>query len=126
MRVSFSETTSTGAPTPRIALLQPPYTDEARTLLARMMPGDAPPIGLFRMFARNFPMAGAMHGWGRYELGRRLTLSLREREIVIDRTCALCGWYHAVSFAARATRLPYEPGAPRFAGLLPATTTTDR
>ncbi|MFI9286518.1 carboxymuconolactone decarboxylase family protein [Streptomyces werraensis] len=197
---------------PRIALLEPPYTDEARTLLARMMPGDAPPIGLFRMFARNLPMAGAMHGWGRYELGRQMTLPLREREIVIDRTCALCGceyewgvhmmtfaerveltreqaaslvhggpadacwtsererllilavdalhehsdiddalwtrlasvfdelqlldllllcgWYHAVSFTARATRLPHEPGAPRFADLLPAaarpTTTTDR
>lgn len=42
---------------PRIALLEPPYTDQAGELLARMMPGDAPPIGLFRMFARNLPMA---------------------------------------------------------------------
>ncbi|MBL1100276.1 hypothetical protein [Streptomyces coffeae] len=57
----------------RIALLEPPCTDQAGALLARMMPGDAPPIGLFRMFARNLPMADAMHGWGRYELGSRLT-----------------------------------------------------
>ncbi|MFD8685977.1 carboxymuconolactone decarboxylase family protein [Streptomyces sp. NPDC059651] len=180
----------------RIALLEPPYSDRAGELLARMMPGDAQPIGLFRMFARNLSMAGAMHGWGRYELGRQLTLTTREREIVIDRTCArcgceyewgvhmmtfaerveltreqatslayggpgdscwtseperllilavdmlhersdiddalwarlasvfddlqlldlllLCGWYHAVSFAARTARLPREPGAPRF------------
>ncbi len=26
----------------------------------------------------------------------------------------LAGWYHAVSYAARATRLPPEPGAPSF------------
>lgn len=57
----------------RIALLEPPCTHQAGALLARMMPGDAPPIGLFRMFARNLPMASAMHGWGRYELGSQLT-----------------------------------------------------
>jgi len=27
----------------------------------------------------------------------------------------LCGWYHAISFAATAARLPHEPHAPRFA-----------
>ncbi|WP_037622105.1 carboxymuconolactone decarboxylase family protein [Streptomyces aureus] len=192
----------------RIAPLDPPYTDRAGALLARMMPGEAPPIGLFRMFARNIPMAEAMHGWGRYELGRQLTLTMREREIVIDRTCALCGceyewgvhmmtfaervgltreqaaslahggpadecwtsererllilavdalhersdiddalwtrlvpvfdevqlldllllcgWYHAVSFAARAARVPNEPGAPGFADFLPIAPRTDR
>lgn len=26
----------------------------------------------------------------------------------------LCGWYHAISFTARATRLAPEPGTPRF------------
>lgn len=187
----------------RIEPLEPPYTDEVGAQLGRMMPAGAPPIGLFRMFARNLPMTGAMHGWGRYELGRQLTLSLREREIVIDRTCALCGceyewgvhvmtyadrvgltreqtaslvhggatdvcwasererllilaadslhersdiddalwarlasafdelqlmdllllcgWYHAISFAARAARLPHEPGAPSFADVVPRT-----
>lgn len=30
----------------------------------------------------------------------------------------LTGWYHAISFAARATRLPLEPGAPTFASLV--------
>ncbi|MER8104250.1 carboxymuconolactone decarboxylase family protein [Kitasatospora sp. NPDC094016] len=186
---------------PRIAPLEPPYTDQAAARLARMTPEGAAPIGLFRLFARNPPMADAMHGWGRYELGRRLSLTMREREIVIDRTCALCGceyewgvhvmtfaervgltpaqtaslvhggaadacwtsererllilavdalhadsdiddalwarltpvfddgqlldllllcgWYHAVSFAARTARVPYEPGAPRFADVAP-------
>ena len=27
----------------------------------------------------------------------------------------LCGWYHAISFAANAGRVPLEDGAPRFA-----------
>ncbi|MFH8368400.1 hypothetical protein [Streptomyces sp. NPDC018031] len=57
----------------RIALLGPQRTDQAGALLARMVPGDAPPIGLFRMFAGNLPMAGAVHGWGRHESGSRPT-----------------------------------------------------
>ncbi|WP_433527038.1 carboxymuconolactone decarboxylase family protein [Nocardia pseudovaccinii] len=187
----------------RIDPLEPPYTDAAGELLARMMPSGAPPIALFRLFARNLPMATAMHGWGSYELGQELSLSMRERELVIDRTCArcgceyewgvhiavfaararitaeeqtslthgspedpcwtteserlllravdalhdhgdiddvlwarlaaefdeqrlldlllLCGWYHAISFTARVTRLPSEPGTPRFADVLPHT-----
>ena len=28
----------------------------------------------------------------------------------------LCGWYHAISFAANGARVPREPGAPTFAG----------
>jgi alkylhydroperoxidase family enzyme len=72
-----------------------------------MMPAGAPPIALFRTFAKNLPMTKAMHAWGSYELGRSLSLSLREREIVIDRTCARCGceyeWgVHVVFFAAKA------------------------
>ena len=144
-------------------------------------------------------MAAAMQPWGRHQLSRALSVGLREREIVIDRTCArcgceyewgvhfaffvaragldqaqiasltsggaedecwsdsrdrllirlvdelhetsdvsdalweklsaaydesqlldlvlLCGWYHAISFVARAARVPLEDGAPRFAPL---------
>jgi alkylhydroperoxidase family enzyme len=162
-----------------------------------MMPPGAPPIALFRTFARNLPMAEAMNGWGSYELSRRLSLSMRQRELVIDRVtarcgceyewgvhvlffadrvaltaaqvtslthgspadgcwsepserallalvdqlhagadvddatwataaahfdaaqlldaCLLAGWYHAISFAANAARVPLEDGAPRFA-----------
>ena len=32
-------------------------------------------------------MTEAMGPWGRYELGRHLSLGMRDREIVIDRTC---------------------------------------
>ncbi|MFE7540696.1 hypothetical protein [Streptomyces platensis] len=31
----------------------------------------------------------------------------------------LCGWYHAISFTARATRLAPEPGTPAFDDFLP-------
>jgi alkylhydroperoxidase family enzyme len=71
-----------------------------------MMPAGVPPILLFRTFARNVPMASAMGGWGSYELGRQLSLGRREREILIDRTCARCGCeyefrVHVAFFAAR-------------------------
>ncbi len=71
------------------------------------MPAGAEPIALFRMFAKNLPMTRAMHGWGRYQLGPGLSLSLRQREIVIDRTCARSGceyeWsVHVAFFAVRA------------------------
>jgi hypothetical protein len=181
----------------RIDALTPPYEPEAAELLAAMMPPGRPPIGLFRTFVRNLPMTAAMTGLGRYELGRELSLTMRDREILIDRTCArcgceyewgvhvlffaervgltpaqvtslthgsaqdpcwessrdrllvraadalhdqadldddlwadlagefaeielldlllLCGWYHAISYAARGARVDLEPGAPRFA-----------
>lgn len=38
-----------------------------------------------------------------------------EREI-LDLTM-LCGWYHAISFTARAARVPLEAGSPTFAGI---------
>jgi alkylhydroperoxidase family enzyme len=182
---------------PRIRPLEPPFSDAVQPILASMMPPGVQPIGLFRAFAKNFPMASAMQTWGGYELSKDLSLTMRDREIVIDRTCANCqceyewgvhiaffadrvnlspgqisslthgaptdlcwtddrdrlllaavdslhehsdiddelwdrlsatfneaqlldllmltGWYHAISFTARAARIPLEPGAPRFA-----------
>jgi alkylhydroperoxidase family enzyme len=51
-------------------------------------------------------MAQAMETWGSYQLGGSLSLSMRDREIVIDRTCARCGceyeWgVHVAFFANR-------------------------
>jgi alkylhydroperoxidase family enzyme len=71
-----------------------------------MMPDGAEPIGLFRTFVRNPTMTAAMHEWGAYYLSRALSLSMRDREIVIDRTCARCGceyeWgVHVAYFAER-------------------------
>ena len=92
---------------PRIDPLEPPYDAEAGEQLHAMMPPGAPPIALFRAFAKNLPMTRAMRGWGSYELSGELSLCLREREIVIDRTCARCGceyeWgVHVAYFAAKA------------------------
>ncbi|MEP7020591.1 MAG: carboxymuconolactone decarboxylase family protein [Pseudonocardiales bacterium] len=181
---------------PRIQPVTPPYELETANQLAAMMPPGEAPIALFRTLVKNLPMAHAMNDWGSYELSSRLSLGVRDREIVIDRTCArtgceyewgvhvaffagrarldsaqiaslthghaddpcwrnerdqlliravdelhdtsdisealwdslqaeldenelldlllLCGWYHAISYAARATRLSPEPGAPTF------------
>jgi alkylhydroperoxidase family enzyme len=93
--------------TPRIDPLSPPYPPRIAERLGAMMPPGVPPILLFRTFVRNFPMTSAMGGWGSYELSKRLSLSLRDREIVIDRTCARCGceyeWgVHVGFFAGRA------------------------
>ena len=91
----------------RIAPVTAPYDDVTGPLLAAMMPAGVEPIGLFRTFVRNPAMSRAMHPWGRYELGRDLSISLRQREIVIDRTTARCGceyeWgVHVAFFAERA------------------------
>jgi Carboxymuconolactone decarboxylase family len=78
-----------------------------------MMPPGVPPIALFRTFARNLTMTEAMRPWGGYELSHKLSLSLRDREIVIDRTCARCGceyeWgVHVAYFAERAQLAPAQ------------------
>jgi len=93
--------------TPRIEPVQPPYPPQVAERLAAMMPPGVPPILLFRTFVRNLPMTAAMSGWGGYELSKRLSLSMRDREIVIDRTCARCRceyeWgVHVAFFAERA------------------------
>ena len=90
----------------RIPPMTPPYTPEIGAQLARMMPPGMEPIALFRTFVRNLPMAVATRGWGSYELSRNLSLTTRDREILIDRTCARCGceyeWgVHVVFFAER-------------------------
>ena len=92
---------------PRILPLEPPHSPAVDAQLKKMMPEDVPPIALFRTFVRNLPMTEAMGTWGAYELSRKLSLTLRDREIVIDRTCARCGceyeWgVHVAFFAERA------------------------
>jgi len=74
----------------RIQPVDPPYDRETADQLAAMMPPGIEPIRLFRTFAKNLPMTAAMGTWGSYELSRALSLSMRDREILIDRTCARC------------------------------------
>ena len=76
------------------------------------MPPGVPPIALFRTFARNLPMAKAMRSWGAYELSGQLSLSMRQREIVIDRVTARCGceyeWGVHIAFFAERVGLTHE------------------
>src|SRR5690606_32644210 len=86
--------------------LEPPFEADVDEQLRAMMPEGVPPIALFRTFAKNLTMTRAMWPWGSYELGRDLSLTMRHREIVIDRTCARCRseyeWgVHLVFFADR-------------------------
>jgi alkylhydroperoxidase family enzyme len=89
----------------RIAPLEPPYAPEIQAQFDRIMRG-APPLVLFRV------MAGHARAWEKFRAGGLLDhgpLSLREREIVIDRTCALntCEyeWGVHVAIFADAARL---------------------
>ena len=69
----------------RIAPLEPPYAPDIQAQFDRIMRG-APPLVLVRV------MAGHARAWEKFRAGGLLDrgpLSLREREIVIDRTCAL-------------------------------------
>jgi alkylhydroperoxidase family enzyme len=87
----------------RIAPLEPPYEPEIQGQFDRIMRG-APPLLLFRV------MAGNARAWEKFRAGSLLDrgpLSLREREIVIDRTCARTGceyeWgVHVATFAEAA------------------------
>jgi alkylhydroperoxidase family enzyme len=84
----------------RIAPLEPPYAPDVQQQFDRIMRG-APPLTLFRV------VAGNARAWEKFRAGSLLDrgpLSLREREIVIDRTCALTGceyeWgVHVATFA---------------------------
>jgi len=87
----------------RLAPLEPPYAPEIQQQFDRIMRG-APPLLLFRTIARS------QRAWQKFSVGGLLDrgpLSLREREIVIDRTCARTGceyeWgVHIAAFAAAA------------------------
>jgi alkylhydroperoxidase family enzyme len=96
----------------RIAPLQPPYAPEIQGQFDRIMRG-APPLVLFRV------VAGNARAWEKFRAGSLLDrgpLSLREREIVIDRTCALTGceyeWgVHVAAFAQAAYLTDEQVGA---------------
>jgi len=93
----------------RIEPVEPPYSPDVAERLEAMMPPGVEPLLLFRTFVRNLPMAKAMGTWGGYELSKRMSLSMRDREIIIDRTCARCGceyeWGVHVAFFAERVQL---------------------
>ncbi len=91
----------------RIAPLEAPYPPELEAHLASLMPKgwSGPALRLFRLWAHHLPMAEALRGVGRYVLAHG-TLSARDRELLILRTCARCNaeyeWgVHAIFFPPR-------------------------
>jgi alkylhydroperoxidase family enzyme len=96
-------------PTARISPLDPPYPPEITAEFDRMMRG-APPLLLFRTVARNPRVLQRMMAGGLLDRG---SIPLRLRELMILRTCALCGaeyeWgVHVASFGAKAEWTPEQ------------------
>jgi alkylhydroperoxidase family enzyme len=88
----------------RLAAASEPFSDAIQRRLDKVMPPGIPPLRLFTTLARDERLFERFFAAGLLDRG---TLSLREREIVIDRTTALCGseyeWgVHIALFAARA------------------------
>jgi len=73
---------------PRIAPAEPPHPPAIAAALDRIMPKGVPPLVLFRTMARSPRVFEKMFAGGLLDKG---PLSLRQREIVIDRTTARLG-----------------------------------
>jgi 4-carboxymuconolactone decarboxylase len=92
------------AAAPRLEPIASPYSPELQKVFDAIMPPGVPPLVLCTTLAR------APRIWDRFRAGSLLDrgpVSLRHREIVIDRTCARCGcayeWgVHVAFFAQRA------------------------
>jgi alkylhydroperoxidase family enzyme len=90
--------------TARIAAAQPPYAADVQATFDRVMPPGVPPLTLFTTLARDTRLFERFQKGGLLDKGH---LSLRQREIVIDRVTALSGseyeWgVHIAFFAKRA------------------------
>src|SRR5665213_1302529 len=91
-----------GRPMPRIEPLAPPYAHEVQQSFDAIMKG-AEPLVLFRT------IAASERAWAKFRAGSLLDrgpLTLRDREIVIDRTTALanCEYEWGVHIAVYAER----------------------
>lgn len=94
----------------RIAPLHPPYTPEAQAAFDAIMPPEVEPLALFRTLAVNARVYQRFRAGGLLDRG---LLTLRQREIVIDRTCALnrCEYewgVHIAFFAGKAKLTPRQ------------------
>ncbi|HET7791740.1 MAG TPA: carboxymuconolactone decarboxylase family protein [Rhizobacter sp.] len=91
------------ARTARMPPAQPPFPPEIQAAFEKIMPPGMPPLQLFTTLAREPRLFGKFFAAGLLDRGR---LTLRQREIVIHRTTALCRseyeWgVHAALFAER-------------------------
>ena len=111
----------------RIPPLAPPYATAVAEDLEKLMPPGIPPIGLFRTLAHNPRVLRRVRKGGLLDPG---ALTLRERELVILRTTALCGseyeWGVHVAFFARAAGLTAGEIAATVTGDLDAFPAADR
>ncbi len=87
----------------RIAPASPPFSSETQAWLDRVMPPGVPPLALFATLARDPRLFTRFMAGGLLDRGQ---LTLRQRELVIDRVTARCGseyeWgVHVALFAAR-------------------------
>lgn len=88
----------------RIDPLSPPYVPATQAAFDAIMPPGVAPLILFRTLSRDPRLMERLRGGSLLDKGN---LTLRQREIVIDRTTALCGgeyeWgVHVAFFADRA------------------------
>lgn len=74
--------------TARIAPAAPPYEPEIQAAFDRIMPAGVPPLALFTTLARDPRLFERFRNGGLLDKGH---LTLRQREIVIDRVTALAG-----------------------------------
>jgi alkylhydroperoxidase family enzyme len=93
---------------PRIAPAEPPYEPQIAAELERIMPPGVPPLVLFRTMARSPRIFAKLFAGGLLDKG---PLSLRQREIVIDRTTAQlgCEYEWGVHIALFADRVGFMP-----------------
>ncbi len=90
----------------RIEPARPPYSTEIQAALERIMPAGVPALTLFTTLARDPRLFERFRRAALLDRGR---LTLRQREIVIDRITALSGseyeWGVHVAFFAKEARL---------------------
>jgi alkylhydroperoxidase family enzyme len=96
-------------PDVRITPMEPPYPVEIQAEFDKIMRG-APPLLLFRTVARNSRVLQRLFAGGLLDRG---SISLRVRELMILRTCALCGaeyeWgVHIANFGSKAAWTPEQ------------------
>lgn len=94
----------------RIEPIAPPYSEAVAQAFDRVMPKGVPPLSLFRTLAVNERVFLRVMAGGLLDRG---SISLRDREIVIDRTCWRCGceyeWgVHVAFFGGKAQLTPDE------------------
>jgi alkylhydroperoxidase family enzyme len=95
---------------PRVDPVKQPYGADLQAIFDKIMPPGVPPLALFTTLARVPRIYDRFRAGGLLDRG---PVSMRNREIVIDRTCARCGcgyeWgVHVAFFADRVGFTPEQ------------------